>query len=187
MKLWNAVLKDHGLSSGNIIRGLTLGSYGPRQTCFIVPVRASGDAEIDENAWALQPTSSGKPQIVANRDPSPGMLALLTSYNRHGICLGRIYVLDTGSLDQIMVVGYGIGGNPTGAVTWDEALVLVAGEAEAHFYLTNVGPPDSLVHITQQEVTVESLSPHEAQERIDGEMIRIDDPRLPRWNKKRKE
>lgn len=182
MQLWNVNLRDHGLRSGARVRGISLGSDGPGQSCFIIPVKSPMDDEIDPNAWGLLPTQTQKPQIIANSDNREGTIALLSTFNRPGKRMGQIYVIDNGQLSRsLRVIGFGIGGEIDGGVRWEEAVVAVPNDGEANFYLANVGPPDTLISIRGKEVITTEIAPAELEDRIDGELIRIDDPRLVRW------
>lgn len=184
MRLYNAVLRDHGIKEGIAVHGIGLGNSGPGQTCLVVPIKSHPqDDPPDPRAWGLRPSTSGLPQIVANADPTPGSLVMLTTYNRVDIRLGNIYVLEDSSLDDLMVVGYGVGGNANGSVLWDEALVQVTGDKPVRFFLENVGPPNTLVVVTGEEVFTEELTPSEQAERLSSDLIRIDDPRLNRWKR----
>lgn len=183
MILWNALLNEFTLEGGATVRGIGLGSNGPSQSCFIIPVKAHRDEEIDPRRWGIRPTLSGKPQIVANQDDTIGVLARLTTFNRVGNRLGRIYAVAVDPLDEITVVGYGIGGSADNRMRYEEAVVRVLGKAV--FYLQTIGPPDLLVSIAGEEVIVEKIAPEEVTERIGGELVRIDEPRLPRWKSDR--
>lgn len=179
MILWNERIGEFILKDGRPVRGIGLGSKGPLQSRFIVPIKAYKDEPIDPRKWGLRPTRSGKPSIVANEDDSLGVLARLTTFNRVDNCLGRIYAIATDPLDAILVVGYGVGGLPDNSIRYEEAFVRVTGRAT--FYLQNVGPPDTFITINGEEVITEQIAPDQAADRIGGELIRIDEPRLTRW------
>lgn len=181
MILWNEVLDEFSLKDGGSVRGIGLGSEGPGQSCFIIPVKAHRDETIDPRRWGVRETMTGKPQIVSNLDDTPGVLARLTTFNRVGHRLGRIYAVAVDPLSDILVLGYGLGGSEDNRMRYEEAVVRVIGRAV--FYLQNVGPPDSLITIEGEEVSVEPLAPEQVEGAIGGELVRIDEPRLPRWKR----
>lgn len=179
MILWNEVLEEFPLKGGASVRGIGLGSNGPQQSRFIVPVKSHRDEPINPRRWGLRPTQSGKPQIVANQDDTVGALLFLSTFNRVDNRLGRIYVVAIHPLDAILIVGYGIGGREDNSMRYEEAVVQVQGRAQ--FFLQNVGPPNTLISVDGEEVIVEDLAPAQTADRIGGELIRIDEPRLLRW------
>lgn len=181
MILWNERLDEFALKNGSSVRGIGLGSQGPMQSCFIIPVKSNRDEIIDPRRWGLRPTWTGKPQIAANWDDTPGAIARLTTFNRVGNRIGRIYAVAVDPLSDILVVGYGLGGSVDNRTRYEEVVVRVQGRAV--FYLQNVGPPDMLLTIQGEEVITEMISPEEAAEKIGGELVRIDEPRLPRWKR----
>lgn len=183
MILWNERLGEYALEGTNrSVRGISLGSSGPGQHRFIIPVKSHRDEPINPEAWGVRPTMSGKPQIAANWDTREGVLARLSTFNRLDNRIGRIYLVAIHPLGDILVLGYGSGGTLDNSVRYEEAMVQIMGRAL--FYLQNVGPPDTLITINGKEVVTEHISPEEAADRIGGELVRVDDPRLPRWKRR---
>lgn len=178
MRLWQVRGKEYGLRRNMKVFAVGLGSYGPSQTCFLVPLKGQ-DREVDESAWGLQASFRGKPMLVANTDHTPGVVLFLTSFNRPGKQIGRLYVVDNGHLADVLSIGYGVGGTEDGSVYWEEGLVAVRGTAT--FYLSHVGPPDAIVTVNGEEVHYREVAAAELERWIEGDLVRLDDPRIPRW------
>lgn len=178
MKLWRIRGREHGLKNGVQIFGQGLGSYGPQQTMFIVPIKGQ-DRPVDELAWGVKPSFSQKPMLVANTDDSLGVILFLTSYNRPGKSIGRLFVAADGGLSNVTLIGHGIGGLADGSVTWEEALFAVQGSAT--FVVRHTGPPDALVLVDGWEVDYQELSQDEIDRQVDAELVRLNDPRIARW------
>lgn len=178
MKTWQIRGRDYSVGHNATVFGIGLGSYGPSQSCFIVPIRGQ-DREVNERAWGIQPSLSGKPMIVSNADESEGVIMHLSSFNRMGKAVGNIYAVDNGDLKNIVSVGYGVGGLPEGGVTWEEALLLVRGGAT--FFLNQVGPPDAIVIVSGEEVMYREIASQEIDRWVEGDLVRLDDSRVARW------
>jgi hypothetical protein len=174
MRIHNLVPCEHVIRPGIVINAVSVGSKGPGQSLFLVPMRSKED-EVDDTLWGLLPTSSGKPQIVANIDPKPGVLLRLSTYNRAGKRIGRLF-LRSDCLDNVVCVGFGIAGDELGELLWEEAIFAVSGSA--CFFLLNVGPPNELVFVEDGEVT---RLPAEQGDLDDAEYVRVDDPNVLRW------
>lgn len=178
MKLWRVRGREHGLRSGVRMFAQGLGSYGPGQTMFLVPIKGQ-DRQVGELAWGVKPSYTKKPMLVANSDDSPGVVLFLTSYNRAGKSIGRVFVADDGGLPNVSIVGHGVGGTEDGSVTWEEVLAEVRGTAT--FVIQHTGPPDAVVLVDSLEVEYQELSQDEIERQVDAELVRMDDPRIKRW------
>lgn len=178
MKLWRVRGREHGLRGGTRMFAQGLGSYGPQQKMFIVPIKGQ-DKEVNEAAWGVRPSYNKKPMLIANTDPSVGVILFLTSYNRPGKSIGHVFVAHDGGLENVQVVGYGIGGTEDGAVTWEETLVVARGTVT--FVIRHTGPPDAIVLVDGWEVEYQELSQDEIDRQVDAELVRLDDPRITRW------
>lgn len=186
MRLHNVYWDEHSLGEKEgrdvKINAVALGRYGPKQSCFLIPVRSDYDAEPIENQWGVQSSRTGKPVLVANSDDSPGTLLYLSSFDRTGKRFGRLFLAhDQDNLAHILSVGYGIGGTDDGAVTWEDALFRVTGPAR--FVINYVSGDDAILTLTDgKEVIHDIVGPITLHERLDSDLLRIDDPRIPRWH-----
>lgn len=178
MKLWRVRGREHGLENGVRLFAQGLGSYGPQQTLFLIPIKGR-DKEVDETAWGIKPSYTGKPVIMSNYDPTPGVILCLSSYNRPGKAIGRLYIADDGGLSNVTLVGLGVGGTENGSVTWEEAVVAVRNSAT--LIIQHTGPPDALVLVDGEEVEYREVSADELEQQVDAEFVRIDDSRVARW------
>jgi len=178
MKLWRVRGREYGLRNGVRMFAQGLGSYGPGQTMFLVPIKGQ-DREVNEAAWGVKPSFNKKPMLVANSDADMGVVLYVTSYNRPGKSIGRVFVADDGGLSNVTVVGFGVGGTEDGAVTWEEALIAVTGSAT--LVIRHTGPPDAVVLVDGWEVDYQEWSADELERQVDAELVRMDDPRILRW------
>lgn len=161
------------------IIGTSVGSKGPGQNMFIMPVR-KGDLEVQPELWEINPTTSGKPQIVANTAKARGgTIIKVSTLNRSGKRIGRIYIRER-DLGSVQCVGFGIAGDEEGIVTWEEAVLRVHGPVVV-LYLVNVGPPNEFLVISEGEEVTRYPATEEAAEFQADDYIRIDDPRVRRW------
>lgn len=145
---------------------------------FIVPIKGR-DNEVDDAAWGLKQSFSQKPMLVSNLDKTPGVILFLTSYNRPGKTVGRLFVADDGGLGDVLQIGFGIGGTEDGSLTWEESLLAVRGRATV--VVQHTGPPDAVVSVDGEEVKYQELSQDAIEQLVDAELVRIDDPRITRW------
>lgn len=185
MRLFQVEWGEHSLGDKDgrevKINAVALGRYGPKQSCFLVPVRSDYDAEPRETGWGLQPSRSGKPVLVANHDDSPGVILVLSSFDRTGRRLGHLFLAhDQDDFEHVLSIGYGIGGIEGGSITWEESMIQVLGQAR--FVVNYVSGDDAIVTVDGEEVSHEIVSPRVLHERMESDLIHIDDPRIPRWN-----
>lgn len=176
MRIHNVRPYEYTVKPGVVITAISVGSKGPGQSLFLIPVRAPEEA-AREDEWDIRPTSSGKPQIVANSNKAPGLIIRLSTFNRPGKRNGKLFV-NSESLPAVQCIGYGIAGDPETGVMWEEAVIKVDGPAL--FYLLNVGPPNELI-VVSDDLEGVIHQPVEDLEPGDSEYIRIDDPRITRW------
>lgn len=178
MRLISIVPETYGIKKDIRINAVAVGSKGPNQNMFLIPVR-SGDHEPDDELWDIVPTSSNKPQIFANTAPGPGGVILrITTLNRPGRRIGKIYVRES-DLPHFECVGFGVAGDEDGIVTWEEVVLRVDGPCLI-LYLVNVGPPNEFVEYDGEEVS-RYPALEDNIELLDDDFIRIDDPRVRRW------
>lgn len=181
MQLINIVAEEFGIKPAKNIRimGTAVGAKGPNQMMFIIPIKG-GETEPEPGRWGILPTTSNKPQLVANAaDPGGAVLRVSTLNRRTGKRIGRIYIRER-DLGHVTCVGYGIAGDEQGNVTWEEAVLWVHGPTLT-LYLVNVGPPNEFLVYTEGEEVQRIPAEADAPEFEQDDYIRIDDPRVRRW------
>lgn len=170
-------VREHVIGKGSAITGLSLGTDGPGQSQFIITWR-SFEFEPHPEGWQVVSSSNGFPQVQASEAPSPGWLAYFSAYQPPGgKSLGRILV-SSAQLDQVMVIGRGIGGNNEG-VFWDEAFLALHPTEQVDVLVLMTSRPDVMYRFTPERATEERLFVlHE-----EDEFLRISDPQVPRWRR----
>jgi len=174
MRLWKILPRPYLIRPGVEISGVAVGSDGPRQSCFIVPIYVADGEGVDETAWGVRPTSTGRPRLVANSDPNVGWIMRLSTYTRPGKAVGQILVVEN-SKGGFSRLGYGVAGDAEGMMRWEEALVEVQGSVD--FILLCTGPPDQLIRVTGTDIQQEELVGDWPEE----DWLRIDDPRIEKF------
>jgi len=172
-------IREHVIGAGTTISGLALGTEGPGQSQFIVTMRQFEFAPHPKG-WHVVPSVNGFPQIQANEIPvfSSGWLAYFSAFQPPGgKAVGRILV-SSANLNEIVVVGRGLGGNGQG-VLWDEALLAITPAEGVEVLMLMTHRPDRLYRFTTESVVVTALF----DPRGEDEFLRITDPQVPRWRR----
>lgn len=173
-------IREHTIGEGVTLSGLALGTEGPGQSQFIVTFRQF-EFEPHPEGWQLVASMNGFPQVQASEAPiNPGWLAYISAFQPPGgKAIGRILV-SSAQLDQIVVIGRGIGGNEEGA-RWDEALLAITPKENEWVQVLALmtSRPDRFIGISTEKVVDTSLFDM----RVDDEFLRITDPQVPRWQR----
>lgn len=87
-----------------------------------------GSEEAEEDKWGIEPSETGRPKIVSNSDPEPGVIAFLSSYRGAGHAEGDVAVHED-DLDNVVVIAHGIGSDSASPTRYHEYLVMVRNTA----------------------------------------------------------
>lgn len=184
MRLYNVFPREsvfnwpnkEGINRLVTMTGQWLGTAGKSTKPTFVPIFVA-EKEPDEYKWGVQATETKRPKIVSNSDTTPGVIAVLSSFNGDGREVGRVFVHED-DLENVEVIAYGIGGSEALALLYHEYLVKVTGEAK--FLVMPTSRPYYTLTLTPTSETITSLS---AVPNLLTDYVALDDQSVPKWRR----
>lgn len=179
---WNRHQSDPNYVEGGAkvavtMKGIWLGTKG-REHGFLwnfVPVVVHEEEPQDEH-WGVIASLRDKPKIAANKDGSPGFIALISSYRGDGPGIGQVLVSHS-SIPNVFVIAHGIGGKVSPLVRYWDYLVKISGPAEfiveptvPHRYLLRFTPGEE---VREYPVTVDVMA--------NESFVLLNDPAVTHW------
>lgn len=189
MKLYNVYPQDASFSWEDKdgarrpvdMTGIWLGSPGRTFRHVFIPVVVKNSHEPNMERWGISESRSGRPKIAADNDSTPGIIAVLSSYNGDGKAQGVVLVQED-DIPFVFVVASGIGGRDKPPMRWTDYLVTIKVGKSVRFLIEGTTTPGQMIEISfDGNVESEPLTFGLKEELQAWNFVSLDDPRVQRW------